>query len=382
MHSPQAPLLAGGFAEDNMTAELIAERSSVLRPAGATTMRAVVYHGPGRRAYEEVPRPRLGAATDAIVELTTTTICGTDLHILKGDVPEVAEGRVLGHEGVGIVREVGDGVTAFRPGDRVVISCITSCSRCDRCRQGMPSHCRTGGWVLGHLIDGTQAEFVRIPHADSSLHLLPAGVPDEAGAMLSDIFPTAFECGVTNGRVGPGDRVAIVGAGPIGLAAVVTARLFSPSEIVVIDRDPHRLEVARSLGATRLVNAVGGRAASEVVRLFAGEGVDVAIEAVGVSETFELCQALVGPGGRVANVGVHGTSALFHLEKLWSHNVSVTTRLVDAVSTPRLLRMTAAGQLAAGALVTHRFRMSQSMEAYDTFEHASETLALKVALQA
>jgi alcohol dehydrogenase len=319
-------------------------------------------------------------ATDAIVELSTTTICGTDLHILKGDVPEVTPGRVLGHEGVGIVREVGTGITRFRPGDHVVISCITSCARCDRCLRGMPSHCRDGGWVLGHTIDGTQAEFVRVPHADTSLHRAPFEVPEESLVLLSDILPTAFECGVLNGQIRPGDTVAIVGAGPIGLAAVLTARFFSPSRIITIDRDAGRLEVARALGATHAL-LPSAETAERVRALAGGEGVDVAIEAVGVPETFELCQEIVGPGGRIANVGVHGRPATLHLERLWSQNVAITTRLVDAVSTPMLLGMLAADQLDPAKLVTHRFRLSQAMEAYDTFGDATRTRALKVVLR-
>lgn len=347
---------------------------------GASTMKAVVYQGPGRRVYATVPRPHVQQATDAIVEMSTTTICGTDLHILKGDVPEVTPGRVLGHEGVGIVREVGTGVTRFRPGDHVVVSCITSCARCDRCLRGMPSHCRDGGWVLGHTIDGTQAEFVRIPHADTSLHRAPFEVPEESLMLLSDILPTAFECGVLNGQIRPGDCVAIIGAGPIGLAAVLTAKLFSPSRIVAIDRDAGRLEVARSLGATHAVQSADD-AAERIRALAGGEGVDVAIEAVGVPETFELCQEIVAPGGRIANVGVHGRPVPLRLEKLWSHNVTITTRLVDAVSTPELLAMVASSQLDPGKLVTHRFRLSQAMEAYDTFADAAASHALKVALR-
>lgn len=355
------------------------ERGGRETPVAADTMKAVVYHGPGRRTFESVPRPRLREATDAIVEMTTTTICGTDLHILKGDVPEVEPGRILGHEGVGVVRDVGPAVTRFRSGDRVLVSCITSCGRCDRCRQGMTSHCRQGGWVLGHTIDGTQAEFTRVPHADGSLHPAPEGVDDDALAMLSDILPTAYECGVLNGEVLPGRRVAIVGAGPIGLAAVLTARLFSPSEIVVIEPDANRRRAASAFGATRTVDPASGPVV-ELVR-GDGEGVDVAIEAVGVPETFELCQRLVAPGGRIANVGVHGKPALFHLQTLWSHNVTVTTRLVDGVTTPTLLGMVANGQIDPRGLVTHRFRLSQAMEAYETFAAASASGALKVTMR-
>jgi alcohol dehydrogenase len=344
-------------------------------------MKAVVYHGPGKRSWEDKPRPRILEPTDAIVEVTTATICGTDLHILKGDVPEVTDGRILGHEGVGIVRETGAGVFAFRPGDRVLISCITSCGRCDSCRKGMYSHCRAGGWVLGHTIDGTQAEMVRIPQADSSLYRVPAGVDEEALVMLSDILPTAFECGVLNGRVQPGDQVAIVGAGPIGLAAVLTARFYSPSRIIVVDQDPNRLRVAQSLGATHTVDAAQGRAVEEVIAISGGEGVDVAIEAVGVPETFDVCQAVLAPGGRLANVGVHGKPVTLHLEKLWAHNIGLTTRLVDTVSTPMLLKLVESGQLQPGRLATHRFHMSEAMKAYDTFASAARERALKVILK-
>ena len=300
------------------------------RPGSAislVTMKALVYHGPGRRAWEDKPRPCVEKATDAVVRITTTTICGTDLHILKGDVPTVTDGRILGHEGVGIVEETGTGVSRVKKGDKVLISCITSCGTCPFCKKGMYSHCNDGGWILGHLIDGTQAEYVRIPHADNSLYVLPSSADEAAMAMLSDILPTGFECGVINGQVKPGDTVAIVGAGPIGLAALLTAQFYSPSEIVMIDPDENRLKVAESLGATRTVKAVGEAAVSAVQALTHGAGVDVAIEAVGVPATFDVCQNIVGPGGRIANIGVHGKSVELHLEKLWSHNITLTTRL-------------------------------------------------------
>jgi alcohol dehydrogenase len=282
---------------------------------------------------------------------------------------------------VGIVREAGTGVFAFRPGDRVLVSCITSCGRCDYCRRSMYSHCRAGGWMLGHTIDGAQAEFVRIPHADTSLHRLPDEVGDDAALMLSDVLPTAFECGVLDGRIQPGDQVAIVGAGPIGLATVLTARFFSPSRIVVVDTDPHRLRVARSLGATHTVDAAQGCAAEEVLAISGGEGVDVAIEAVGVPETFDLCQSVVAPGGRIANIGVHGKPVRLRLDRLWSHNIGITTRLVDTACTPRLLKLVASGQLLPAELATHHFRMSETMRAYDTFASAPRERALKVILE-
>lgn len=312
--------------------------------------------------------------------MTHTTICGTDLHILKGDVPTCSPGRVLGHEGVGVIEAVGPAVVTFKPGDRVLISCITSCGRCDYCRRGMYSHCATGGWILGNVIDGTQAEYVRIPHADTSLYPIPAGADEEALVMLSDIMPTGFECGVLNGKVQPGGTVAIVGAGPIGLAALLTAQFYSPAEVIMIDLDASRLAVAQRFGATRTIDS---RAEDPVAAMLAatdGRGVDTVIEAVGVPATFELCQNLVAPGGVIANVGVHGQPVSLHLEKLWSQNITITTRLVDTVTTPMLMKTVTAGKLEPSQLITHRFGLDRIIEAYDTFERAAETQALKVVI--
>jgi alcohol dehydrogenase len=361
------------------TIESAVEEKRPVEVAGAT-MKALVYHGPGRRAWEERPRPGIQDPTDAVVRLTTSTICGTDLHILKGDVPTVFPGRILGHEGVGVVEEAGSAVSGFRAGDKVLISCITSCGKCDFCRNGMYSHCSSGGWILGHVIDGTQAEYVRVPYADTSLHRLAADADETAFAMLSDVFPTAFECGVLNGRVGPGDTVAIVGAGPIGLAALLTAQLYSPAAIIMVDPDPNRLEVARSLGATELIGGAAG-AAERIMGLRGRAGVDVAVEAVGIPATFDLCQSIVAPGGRVANVGVHGRSVELRLDRLWSHNISITTRLVDTVTTPLLLKMVQSGRLRPERLATHRFPLGDVMKAYDTFGSAARERALKVILE-
>jgi alcohol dehydrogenase len=344
-------------------------------------MKALTYHGPGRKAWEDKPRPTLQDATDAIVRVTTSTICGTDLHILKGDVPTVTDGRILGHEGCGIVEEVGSGVSSVGVGDRVLISCITACGRCDFCKKGMYSHCRNGGWILGNTIDGTQAEFVRIPYADTSLYRLPPDADEAAYTMLSDILPTGFECGVLNGRVSPGDTVAIVGAGPVGLAALLTAQLYSPSEIVMVDLDSNRLEVARAFGATKAVAAAGPDAVAQILDLTNGAGVDVAIEAVGIAATFDVCQSILVPGGRLANIGVHGKPVELHLEKLWDRNIMLTTRLVDTVTTPMLLKMVGAGRLDAKQLVTHRFSFADTMKAYETFSNASRERALKVILR-
>jgi len=345
-------------------------------------MKALVYEGPGRKSLAERPRPKIEAATDAIVKVTRTTICGTDLHILKGDVPTCTAGRILGHEGVGIVEETGAGVTQFAKGDRVLISCISSCGKCEYCRRGMYSHCTTGGWILGNTIDGTQAEYVRIPHADTSLYPIPDGADEEALVMLSDILPTGFECGVLNGKVEPGGTVAIVGAGPIGLAALLTAQFYSPAEIVMIDLDENRLAVAKRFGATTTIGAGGKDAARQVLALTGGKGVDTAIEAVGIPATFELCQEIVAPGGVIANIGVHGVKADLHLERLWSQNIAITTRLVDTVTTPMLLKTVQAGKIDPKKLITHRFTLERILDAYETFSHAADTKALKVIIEA
>jgi alcohol dehydrogenase len=345
-------------------------------------MKALVYLGPAKRALQERPKPELVAPTDAIVKITKTTICGTDLHILKGDVPSCAPGRILGHEGVGVIEQVGAAVTAFKPGDHVLISCISACGRCEFCRKQMYSHCATGGWVLGHTIDGTQAEYVRIPHADSSLYGVPSDMDEEAMVMLSDILPTGFECGVLNGKVQPGSSVAIVGAGPIGLATLLTAQLYSPAELIVIDLDDSRLEVAKRFGATAVINNRDGKARDKVMTLTHDRGVDTAIEAVGIPATFELCGQLVAAGGVVANIGVHGAKADLHLEQLWDRNISITTRLVDTVSTPVLLKILRSRKLDAKLLVTHRFKLADILSAYETFGHAEKTGALKVVIEA
>lgn len=345
-------------------------------------MKALVYHGPGKRSWEEKPKPTIQSPTDVIVKITKTTICGTDLHIMKGDVPEVKDGTTLGHEGAGIVEEVGNGVTSFRAGDHVLISCITSCSKCTSCKSGMYSHCENGGgWILGHLIDGTQAEYVRIPYADTSLYTIPAGLDDGALTMLSDIFPTGFECGVLNGQVKPGDVVAIVGAGPIGLATLLTAQLYSPSRVIMIDPDINRLQVARTFGATDCINPSTGDGVKAVMAATGGHGVDVAIEAVGVPATFEFCEMIIKPGGHIANVGVHGKSVQLHLEKLWSSNITITTRLVDTVTTSMLLKMVESGKLKPEKMITHTFPLNDIMHAYDTFGNAAKEKALKVILE-
>jgi alcohol dehydrogenase len=344
-------------------------------------MKALVYHGPGERSWEDVPDPQVRDDTDVVVGVDAVTICGTDLHILKGDVPEVTPGTILGHEAVGTVEEVGSAVRSVRPGDHVLVSCIAGCGTCTYCRQGHYGQClRGGGWALGHTINGVQAEFARVPFADLSLHPLPQGVTDEAAVLLADILPTSYEVGVLNGQVRPGDAVAIVGAGPIGLAAVMTAKLYSPGCIVVIDPAEPRRDAAKRLGADVVLDAEPAQAVEVVQSLTEGLGADVVMEAVGIPSSFELCTQLVRPGGRVANIGVHGAPATLHLETLWIKNVTITTGLVDTSTTPRLLRLLAEHHLDPTPIITHRFGIEQMMEAYDVFSKPAETGALKVVL--
>ena len=344
-------------------------------------MRALVYHGPGRKAWEDVPKPEVTVDTDAIVRVDATTICGTDLHILKGDVPAVTDGRILGHEAVGTVEAVGSGVKTVKAGDRVLVSCITACGTCRYCRDGHSGQCLGGGgWILGHKIDGTQAEYVRVPFADTSTYPLPAGASDEDILMLADILPTAYEVGVLNGCVQPGDVVAIVGAGPIGLAAITGSRLFSPSHIVAIDKADTRLEAAKKFGADVVVNNSHQDPLEVIRELTDGLGADVAIEAVGVPATFELCTRLIRPGGHIANIGVHGEPATLHLEDLWIKNITITTGLVDAYATSTLLHLLATHQVDAGRFITHRFTLDEFDAAYDVFSRAADTGALKVVL--
>lgn len=347
-------------------------------------MKALVYDGPGKKSWKDVPNPKIVNPSDVIVRVDTTTICGTDLHILKGDVPAVTPGRILGHEGVGTITEIGSAVNSLKVGDRVIISCIKSCGHCINCKIGLYSHCLGDegvsgiGWIFGHLIDGTQAEFIRVPYAENSLYLLPEGVTDEQGVMLSDILPTGFEIGVQYGAVKPGDVVAVIGAGPVGLAAIATAGLYGAAKVVAIDLDKNRLEKAKDFGATDTVVSSDADWKKQVFALTDGAGVDVAIEAVGIPTTFTMATEIVRPGGHVANVGVHGKSVELHLENLWIQNVTISMGLVNANTTPMLLKLVASKKIKAEKLVTHRFTFAQIIEAYDTFSRAAETKALKV----
>lgn len=343
-------------------------------------MKALIYHGPGKITWEEKQKPAVIKETDAVVKILKTTICGTDLHILKGDVPSVTPGRILGHEGIGVVDAVGAGVSNFKAGDKVLIGCITADGTCPYCKTGMYSHCRNGGWVLGNTIDGTQAEYVRIPYADTSLHLMPQGVDEEAVVMLSDVLPTGYECGVLNARIEPGDAIAIVGAGPVGFAALLTAQLFSPEKIIVMDVNDYRLELAKRFCATTVINTTRGDAVKDVMDLTGSTGVDAAIEAVGVPAAFEICQSIVAPGGRIANIGVHGKSVNLHMERLWSHNITLTTRLVDTVTIPLLMRLITARQICPQELISHHFALTAIEKAYTIFGNAQAEKAMKVIL--
>jgi alcohol dehydrogenase len=365
-----------------MTLTTMPKQETRVKAETTRTMKALVYRGPGKKALEDHARPEITSPTDAIVKIVKTTICGTDLHILKGDVPTCEPGRILGHEGVGVIDKVGPAVTAFKPGDRVLISCISACGKCEYCRKQMFSHCTTGGWILGNKIDGTQAEFVRIPYAETSLYPIPEGMDEEALVMLSDILPTGFECGVLNGKVEPGSVVAIVGVGPIGLAALLTAQFYSPAAIIAIDLDDNRLAMAKRFGATTTINNSDGNAVDAVMKLTGKRGVDTAIEAVGIPATFELCENLIAAGGTIANIGVHGKKVALHLESLWDRNITITTRLVDTASTPMLLNILRSNKIDPKLLITHRFKLDKILDAYETFRNAATTEALKVIIAA
>lgn len=350
---------------------------AIIAQMSKKTMKGLVYDGPGQKKWANVPKPKITAPTDALVKVLKTTICGTDLHILKGDVPAVTRGRILGHEGVGIIEETGSAVSNFKKGDHVLISCITSCGKCEYCKKQMYSHCEDGGWILGHLIDGTQAGYVRIPHADNSLYPIPAGANEEALVMLSDILPTGHEIGVLNGTVKPGDTIAIVGAGPIGMSVLLTSQFYSPSRIIMVDMDENRLEVAKTFGATHTINPAKADVTKTIAEL-TKDGVDVAIEAVGVPQTFDICQNIVRPGGHIANIGVHGKSVDLQLQKLWIQNITITTGLVNTNTTPMLLKTVGSNRIQPEKLITHRFKFDQIMEAYDVFGNAAREKAIKV----
>lgn len=344
------------------------------------TMKGLVYGGPGKIELKEIPTPTIEKPTDALVNITKTTICGTDLGILHGKTPSCKPGTTLGHEGVGIIEEVGTGVRSFKKGDHVIISCITSDGTCEYCKKQMYSHCEDGGWILGHLINGTQAEYVRIPHADNSLHHIPAGSDEEALVMLSDILPTGHEIGVLNGCVKPGDTIAIIGAGPIGMSVLLTAQFYSPAKVYMIDLDENRLKVAKKLGATDIINSekedVAKRIAAETK-----DGVDVAIEAVGIPATFDICQKIIRPGGHIANVGVHGKSVDLQLQNLWIQNITLTTGLVNTNTTPMLLKTVTSGKVDPNKLITHHFKLNEILHAYEIFGNAAKEKAMKVIIE-
>ncbi|WAP51296.1 zinc-dependent alcohol dehydrogenase family protein [Arthrobacter sp. ATA002] len=351
-------------------------------------MKALVYEGPGQKSWKDVPDPQIQEPRDAIVKIDSTTICGTDLHILKGDVPAVTPGRVLGHEGVGTVTETGSGVNAFKAGDKVILSCVSADGSCSFCKEGLYSHC-TGdegqpgiGWIFGHLIDGTQAEYVRVPYANTSMYRLPENVSDEHGVLLSDIFPTGFEIGVQYGQVKPGDVVAVIGAGPVGLAVIATAGLYGAAKVIAVDLDVNRVEQARRFGATHGVNSGEQDWLEQIMAETDGWGVDVAVEAVGIPATFDMCTRIVRPGGNVANVGVHGKPVSLELDRLWIQNIDISTGLVNTNTTSMLLKLIAEGKLPADEFISHRYPLEDIMEAYDTFSRAAETGALKVILNA
>jgi len=341
-------------------------------------MKALVYHGEHNIALEERPKPVIVKPTDVIVKVSKTTICGTDLGIYKGKNPEIESGRILGHEGVGIIEEIGNSVTRFKKGDKVLISCVTSCGSCEYCKKQLYAHCKDGGWILGYMIDGVQAEYVRIPHADNSLHRIPENIDDDIAVLLSDIMPTGHEIGTQYGNVKPGDEVAIVGAGPIGMSVLLTAQFYSPSKIIMIDLDEYRLELAKELGATHTINSGTTNVEEAIKEIVGDEGVDVAVEAVGIPITWDICQKIVKPGAHIANVGVHGTKVDFNLEKLWIKNLTITTGLVNTNTTPMLLKATAADQSQLKKMITHHFPLSELEHAYQVFLNGAEEKAMKI----
>ena len=345
-------------------------------------MKALVYYGDHDIRFEEKPKPEILKPTDAIVKVVKTTICGTDLGIYKGKNPEITPGRILGHEGIGIVEAVGESVTNFKPGDKVLISCVTSCGSCEYCRKQLNSHCKDGGWILGYMIDGVQAEFARIPHADNSLYKYPDTIDDEVAVMLSDILPTGHEIGVQYGNVKPGDAIAIVGAGPVGMSVLLTAQFYSPSIIIMVDMDENRLELAKQLGATHTVNSAVENAEEAIKKIVGEEGVDVAIEAVGIPPTWDICQRIVKPGAHIANVGVHGVKVDFEIEKLWIKNLTITTGLVNANTTPMLLKAAATNKLPLKSLITHHYKLDQIEEAYQVFLNGAKEKAMKIIIDA
>lgn len=344
-------------------------------------MKALAYYGDHDIRFEDKEKPKILKPTDVIVKMLKTTICGTDLGIYKGKNPEIDPGRILGHEGVGVIEEVGEGVKNYVIGDKVLISCITSCGSCEYCKKQLYAHCKDGGWILGYMIDGVQTEYARIPHADNSLYKIPSTIDDEVAVMLSDILPTGHEIGVQYGNVKPGDTIAIVGAGPVGMSVLLTSQFYSPSTIIVVDLDQNRLDMAMELGATHVVNS-GKENAVEAVKAIVGEeGVDAAIEAVGIPATWDICQKIVKPGGHLANVGVHGKSVNFEIEKLWIKNLTITTGLVNTNTTPMLLKAAATNKLPLKKLITHRFKLSEILHAYDVFLNGSKEKALKIIIE-
>lgn len=353
------------------------------------TMKAMVYHGANDIRFEDRPRPEILQPTDAVIRLTKTTICGTDLGIWKGKNPEIQEtavaktgnfdGRILGHEGIGIVEEVGSAVKNFKKGDKVIISCVSRCGTCENCQKQLYAHCRNeGGWIMGYMIDGTHAEYVRTPFADTSLYLLPEGLNEEVAVFLSDVLPTSHEIGVQYGDVKPGDTIAIVGTGPIGMGCLLTAQFYSPAQIIAVDMDDNRLAMAKELGATHTVNSAKEDAVQRILEITGGRGVDCAMEAVGIEATWDICQNVVKEGGHIANVGVHGKSVNFELNKLWIKNLTITTGLVNANTTGMLLKTCCSGRLPLEKLATHHFKFAEFEKAYDVFKHASDEKALKV----
>ena len=353
----------------------------------ADTMRATVFHGPGDIRVEEVQRPHAGPG-DAVIRITTTTICGTDVHIVKGEYP-VRPGLILGHEPVGVIEELGPGVTGYEIGQRVLVGAITPCGQCRACLSGNGSQCghgggyeAIGGWRFGNTIDGAQAEYLLVPSAQANLTLIPDGVSDEQVVLLSDIASTGFN-GAESGNVRIGDVVVVFALGPIGLCAVAGAKLMGAALIVGVDSDPVRLEMAKRMGADVALDFTQVDVVAEVKRLTAG-GADVTIEALGTQGTFENALRCLRPGGTLSSLGVYSGKLELPYDAfaagLGGYRIVTTLCPGGKERMRRLIATVESGRFDPLPLITHRFTLDDIVEAYDLFSNRREGV-LKVALR-
>jgi threonine dehydrogenase-like Zn-dependent dehydrogenase len=357
-------------------------------PPGAQTMRAAVFHAPGEIRVEQVPRPRPGPG-EAVIRVTLTTICGTDVHILKGEYP-VRPGLVVGHEPVGVIDELGVGVTGYEVGERVLVGAITPCGQCHACLTGHLSQCghgtgyeAIGGWRFGNTIDGAQAEYLLVPNAQANLAKIPEGLTDEQVVLLADIASTGFS-GAESGEVRIGDTVVVFAQGPIGLCATVGARLMGAAQVIGVDGDPTRAEVARRMGADVVLDPAVVDVPAEVRHLTGGHGADVAIEALGIQQTFESALRSLRPGGTLSSLGVYSGKLQVPYDAfaagLGDHRIVTTLCPGGKERMERLMRVVASGRLDPLPLITHRMSLDEIGAAYDLFSNRRDGV-LKVAIR-